>query len=420
MKKIILLIILVIVTGGLLLWLLEEHQGTVLISTEHYVVQFSLWMGLLAALVLVLLLRLFYGLLRAVVAPGWRLLSSRQRRRDERLRARNNRGLLAFAEGRWDVATRDLLKTADKLDASTAAISYLAAANAAAEQGGIDEALATLEKAEGVSSESGLAIGLTRARLCLEHGRHEQALAQLQSLKVEYAHQPQVLSLLAQCHQAAGNWDQLEKLLPDLQRSKVLDKETIFDLQVLVRSAQLRRLTKSKASNAEKLELLRQLWSRTHKSVRAVPEVIGQYTRALQKVDEVDAAETVIRRAISKNWHDGLVLQYGQLPGSDPMRQLVTAERWLRDRTDNADLLLTLGRLCKRNKLWGKGRDYLEASLNLKNRPETCAELAIVMAKLGEEQKSQQFFERGLLESVGLKEGLLSRPANKVSTKVST
>lgn len=416
MKKIVFLIILVIIVGGVLLWLLEEHQGTVLISTEHYVVQFSLWMAVIGALALILLVRLCYGLLRAIVAPGWHLLSSRQQRRDKRLRAQNNRGLLAFAEGRWDSAKRDLLKTADKLDPSTAAISYLAAANAAAEKGGVEEALVTLEKAEEVSPENALAIGLTRARLCMEGGRHEQALVQLQGLQVKYAHQPQVLSLLAQSYQAIGNWDQLEKLLPDLQRSKVLDKDTAFGLQVLVRASQLRRLIKSKVSNAEKLELLRQLWSRTPKSVKVVPEVLGQYVRALQKVGELDAAEAVLRRAISKNWHDGLALQYGQLAGGDPMRQLVAAERWLRDRTDNADLLLTLGRICKRNKLWGKGRDYLEASLNLKNRPETCAELAIVMARLGEEQKSQQFFERGLLESVGLKEGLLSRPATKVRT----
>jgi HemY protein len=62
--------------------------------------------------------------------------------------------------------------------------------------------------------------------------------------------------------------------------------------------------------------------------------------------------------------------------GSDPARQLQTAEGWLKEHPADPSLLLTLGRLCLQTSLWGKARDYLESSLRLQRNPEACAELA--------------------------------------------
>jgi HemY protein len=46
-------------------------------------------------------------------------------------------------------------------------------------------------------------------------------------------------------------------------------------------------------------------------------------------------------------------------------------------------LLLTLGRLCLQNSLWGKARDYLENSLQVQRNPEACAELAQAFGSVG-------------------------------------
>jgi HemY protein len=59
-------------------------------------------------------------------------------------------------------------------------------------------------------------------------------------------------------------------------------------------------------------------------------------------------------------------------------------------------LLLTLGRLCLQNRLWGKARDYLESSLRLQRSPETCAELARLLAQLGDTERSNLLFQEGL------------------------
>jgi HemY protein len=98
--------------------------------------------------------------------------------------------------------------------------------------------------------------------------------------------------------------------------------------------------------------------------------------------------------------------------GADPGKQLQTAESWLKNHTDDAGLLLTLGRLCLQSSLWGKARDYLESSLRLQRNPEACAELARLLAQLGETDRSNQLFQEGL----GLlDERLLARPLPTLS-----
>ena len=44
----------------------------------------------------------------------------------------------------------------------------------------------------------------------------------------------------------------------------------------------------------------------------------------------------------------------------------------------------------------GKARDYLESSLRMERNPEACAELARLLAGLGETERSNQLFQEGL------------------------
>ncbi|WP_442957724.1 heme biosynthesis protein HemY, partial [Polaromonas sp.] len=62
----------------------------------------------------------------------------------------------------------------------------------------------------------------------------------------------------------------------------------------------------------------------------------------------------------------------------------------------DADLLLTLGRLCVQNQLWGKAKEYFESSLVFQRHPETCAELARLLTQLGEVERSNRLFQEGL------------------------
>mgnify|MGYP006169181527 CR=1 FL=1 len=107
-------------------------------------------------------------------------------------------------------------------------------------------------------------------------------------------------------------------------------------------------------------------------------------------------AEEALRTALKRKYESHLARLYGLVRGSDPSRQLQTAEHWLKEHADDPSLLLTLGRLCLQNSLWGKARDYLESSLRVQRNPEACAELARLLAQLGDTERSNQLFQEGL------------------------
>lgn len=72
------------------------------------------------------------------------------------------------------------------------------------------------------------------------------------------------------------------------------------------------------------------------------------------------------------------------------------AESWLKQAPQDAQLLLCLGRLCLRNQLWGKAREYLEASLQFARQADTCIELARLLASQGDLARSNQLLQEAV------------------------
>lgn len=89
------------------------------------------------------------------------------------------------------------------------------------------------------------------------------------------------------------------------------------------------------------------------------------------------------------------MLRYGLL-SVDAGRQLAYAEKWLQERPNDPDLLLTLGRLSLRNAYWGKAQEYFEASQRQRPSGVVCAELARLFANLGEHNKSQLYYRQSV------------------------
>ena len=56
-------------------------------------------------------------------------------------------------------------------------------------------------------------------------------------------------------------------------------------------------------------------------------------------------------------------LDGGDIMGGDVRGRTAKAEKWLKRHPEDAQLLMTLGRLCREQQLWGKAESYLEAAL---------------------------------------------------------
>lgn len=103
-----------------------------------------------------------------------------------------------------------------------------------------------------------------------------------------------------------------------------------------------------------------------------------------------------MRKVLRNHWSDELINLYGRIKGHQPEEQLLIAEQWLKDRPNNAELLLALGRLSLRNELWGKAKEYFQTSLHLRRSRETLAELSRLNAHMGEEEASIKLLMQGL------------------------
>ena len=121
-------------------------------------------------------------------------------------------------------------------------------------------------------------------------------------------------------------------------------------------------------------------------------------------------AAKAIEYALGKSWNLELVQRYGAQEFGDPARQLLVAENWLKSRPADADLLLSLGRISMRNQLWGKAREYYEASLKIAPSAEAYGELGQLLKHLGDIEAGESYL-RNYDELVGTQ--LLNLPMPK-------
>lgn len=390
MKRLLLLMAVAGLAGGLLVHELAREGGYLLISLYGYSLETSVWFALLALLVTGLLVWLAIWLLSGLLqglTGATRLLVHGSDERNRRLLAE---GLLDFMEGNWKQARKRLVKTADR--SLLPVINYLAAARAAFELGEREEARQLLARAEQLGPQHRLATALAQARMEFMDKRYEECLSTLARVQKDAPLHPVVLDLRRQCYLALEDWNALQELLPLLKkhRPQVAQETEALELRCLQH-----RLDQA-AQQPEPQAALEKTWASFDSKAQRLPDLLLHYAGKLVAAGLEPRAESLLRASLDKHWDDRLLDLYGRLAGADPARQLLTAEGWLKARPRNATLLLALGRLALRNRLWGKAREYFETSLRVLPMPETYAELARLTAALGEHQLSTGYYQQGL------------------------
>ena len=150
---------------------------------------------------------------------------------------------------------------------------------------------------------------------------------------------------------------------------------------------------------------LEKAWTNIPKLLQTDPSLIICYVGLLnQQAVNAQQAEQLVVRALNQLWDDKLVEIYGLYKASNTNEQLKQAEKWLADYDQNEHLLLALGRICIRAKLWGKAQGYLEASIGINPMPAACLALAELFSDhLQQPEKAAQCYQRGLEHCVSNK-----------------
>ena len=387
--RILILALLGLAVSVLLALAVKDDNGYILVGYGQWTIEGSLAFFLLMNVLLFGVLYLTLRILARIGATPRKVHDWRAHRGAVKARKALTQGLVELSEGNWRRAEKDLVKFAGRSE--TPLLNYLAAARSAQQQDAHDRRDHYLQLAHESMPEADVAVGLTQAELQLDHAQLEQALATLKHLKEIAPRHTHVLKLLKELYQRLGDWQELAQLLPELKKRKVVEPDELQSLELRVHQYHL-----SQAAQDENLTRLQGVWNRIPGNLRNREEMVSTYVNHLINREEHEQVERILRETLGRQWSDDLVELYGRIPFDDSARQLSSAERWLKSQPRNAVLLLTLGRLCLRNKLWGKARTYLEASIGIEPSIEAYRALGALLEKMDEKEQALTCFKAGL------------------------
>ncbi len=352
----------------------------------HVLINFMYWTIETSVLVLVLAVLLVWIVVQLLLKM-WRLPAETARRvREQRSLAQLEKGLLALTEGDWGTAEKALEKSTSTHGKTTAR--YLAAAQAADGQNAADRREYYLEQADTGGTKKKFLVELTRARMLVANGARAEALPILKDLHARRRKHPQVLELLARCYRELEDWDELQSLLPALGKSGVLNEDQLAEHKVQIAINRLR--------TCEQAESLEAAWKQLPRVLRKESSVVEIFAQQAGILERSDLAEKVLRSSLKAEWNPALVLRYGDPGSGDVSLRLKQCEKWLQQQPEDPSLHLALGRLCAADELWGKAREHLIKSLELKPSSGGYDSLGQLLERQGELELAMSCFRNAL------------------------
>ena len=227
---------------------------------------------------------------------------------------------------------------------------------------------------------------VTEAEQLIEGRRHQEALELLGRLPRRHT---AALRLELRAQQQARNWEAVLALTEELRRRGVYDA---------TQAEQLRRhaLVEHIRRSADDTRALEEAWSKVPSSERAERRVALAAARGFIALGACGEAHRIIEQALAASWESELVRLYAECDGGDSLRRIERAEEWLKTHPADAVLLLTLGRLCAEQGLWGKAQSYLEASVAIEPTHSAHLALARLQESLGNAEAARRHHREGL------------------------
>ncbi len=389
MIRVLLIAVLFLAAGATAAHYLREESGYVLINIHHWSIETSL-LGLVVAIV-VGLLGLYWGarLLIAGVRLPATVREAMERRRRDKAQVSFEDGLLKLLEGNWKRAEVELVRRAAEHHA--AHLNYLGAARAAQRLGAGERRDHYLRLATQSAPDMEFATLLTQAELQRERG--EYALARDTALKLrdlEPRH-PYAAELLAESYFGLSAWEPLRQLLLSDGVRDLLPGERY---RALLSRALLERM--GEAQREARLDQLKALWEALPKEYRQQSDLRRAYVRGLVRLNANAEAAALITATLNREWDPVLATLVGAAQVGEPLTQLAAIEEWLGKYGEKPELLVTAGRACLRNKLWGKARSYLEAVVRTAPTATAYLELARLCEQTQSPEEAQKFYRLGL------------------------
>lgn len=390
----VILLILLLAAGMVVGPILAGNKGYVMIAMGNYTIEMTVVSATLMAVGFYFALLVLESLLGRLFSLSGVTRSWLGHRRLEKARHRTLQGTLALAEGQFRQAEKLMIKGAR--DTDTPLLNYLSAAEAAQAQGLEERREDYLRQAESEHPQAGLAVGLIRARLQLRQGEYEQAEATLEALRAQYPQNLVLLTLQKECYLALKRWSALLKLLPLLQKKKLVDAEELSRLQKEIYPALFAEQGASLGQDG-----LLQLWRELPKGLRQDPLLLAALCRQLMALDEHARAEELLLEGLRRQAHPDLLALCAQLVLGDYGPLLTLLQRLESANPDLPPLLSALGQLNLHQGHLAQAQTYLERAVALSSKREDYAALARVMEQQRLFEKANHYYRLSLETPAG-------------------
>ncbi|MYN20602.1 heme biosynthesis protein HemY [Rugamonas sp. FT107W] len=315
---------------------------------------------------------------RATVKMPGKVAAYRQRKRERDGNKGLREALKALFEGRFGHAEKAAMRASELPEnAGVASLIGARAAHRMRQSARRDSWLAKLADDNAMKT----ARLMTMTELLVDDHQPEQALAAVQELNASGTRHIHALQWSLKAHQQAKNWPEVLRLVRSLDKHRALHPALSSRLRELAYDDML-------SDSAHDAESLQRVWATVPNADRIKPYVACRAATALNARGLHDEARLVAEESLAADWDDRVVRAYREAAapaGSAALlMQIEHCENWIHARPTDAELALTLGSLCLKQKLWGKAQRYLEQALSDAADPRMVRESHLKLAQMHE------------------------------------
>lgn len=315
---------------------------------------------------------------RATVSMPGKVAAYRQRKRERDGNKGLREALKALFEGRFGHAEKAALRASELPEnAGVASLIGARAAHRMRQSARRDNWLAKLADDQAMKT----ARLMTMTELLVDDHQPEQALEAVRELNASGTRHIHALQWSLKAQQQAKNWPEVLRLVRSLDKHRALHPALSSRLRELAYDDML-------SDSTHDAESLMRVWSTVPTADRIKPYVACRAATALNARGLHDEARLVAEESLAADWDDRVVRAYREAAapaGSAALLvQIEHCENWIHARPTDAELALTLGSLCLKQKLWGKAQRYLEQALSDAADPRMVRESHLKLAQLHE------------------------------------
>jgi HemY protein len=321
-----------------------------------------------------------------------RVITYRREKREAEANKSLKEALKAFFEGRFGHAEKAAEKAAALPDnAGVAALIGARSAHRMRQAERRDIWLASTETNPALKT----ARLMTTLELSVDEHQFKRALEVVDELNANGTRHIQALQWALKANQQAKNWPEVLRLVQTLDKRKALHPALSTRLREMAYDSLL-------SDHAHDRESILRLWSSVPSEDRVNPFIASRAAKALNLRGLHDEARVLLERALNVNWDSTLLQAYRDsvVETGSPvlLGQIERCEGWIAKRANDPELILTLGVLCLRQKLWGKAQQHLQEALDMTIDPRLVRQghlgLAQMHDALGQQEQAAEHYKR--------------------------